>query len=176
MLKNYFILRWTLANSVGWALGLYIGSGVWGWLGGIPGLLVGGGIIGGVVGACQWWAFQMGGKRISRRWIYWSIWGGVLAIFPVFLLSFTTLFGLGFAGLLMGALFGGLFGGMQALYLSRQWGAAIIGWLLINIVAGAICGSLTLMNTANWLPLICTPGPLLFGLLTGWLWHRLYQP
>ena len=94
---------------------------------------------------------------------------GVLPLGLLFLWALlVAVIGLNSVLLLLGALFGGILGGTQArilyplVYEKAGW------WVLVNILAGALCAPLSLTGTAFWLPVICSLGPLAFGLLTAW--------
>lgn len=160
---------------VGWLLGLFVGSSVLAIIGGIIGLLIGGLLAGGIAGFCQWWVLRLSLHWLEQRWIFYTALAGLLSAFPAFLLGFTSLLGMGFAGLLIGAMFGGLVGWLQGLVIRYEFEQIIPVWVLANIAAGAICGSLTLMTSASWLPMIFTPGPMIYGLVTGWMLRWLFR-
>lgn len=168
---RYFLLRWTIANMVGWSLGLFLGSVVLQLIGGIVGLLIGGLVAGGIAGYCQWWVLQLSLHWLERRWIFYSALAGFLAAFPAFLLGFLSIFNMGFAGFIIGGLFGGLVGALQGFVIRYEFDHVLMMWGIANVLAGAICGSLILV----FLPIICIPGPLLYGLITGWMLLRLFR-
>ncbi|MBZ0294824.1 MAG: hypothetical protein K8L99_19835 [Anaerolineae bacterium] len=146
---------------LGWTIGLSIGSFMLRF--GVIGIMVGGGLAGLCVGVAQWLALQT-----DRAWLTASAVGGVLAALPAALCAFTTLAG-GIGFLLVGAIFGAIFGTAQWMLLRGESRAG--WWIAANGLAGALCGWLTLGFNPLGLPLLCSLGPLVFGLLTGYV-HR----
>ena len=53
-LRASFLLRWVLANMVGWSIGLYLSA----WSLSTPVLCLGGAFAGICVGVAQWWALR----------------------------------------------------------------------------------------------------------------------
>ncbi len=158
-LRIRFYLRWTLANIIGWSGGMVLGSLGLALVGGIPGVFLAGSLMGAVAGSMQWLAVP----ELSRRWVVWSAVGGIVAALPVFLAAFSLVVGRTVGLAVMGAVFGLCIGWVQTLGLR---GRAFV-WVIINGVAGGLCGMLTLMPVS--VPVCLTPGPLIFGLLTGWV-------
>lgn len=165
LLSRPFLLRWTLANLVGWALGLYLGSLFLSIIGSILGVLVGGAVAGGVVGAAQWLTL----RPDDRRWLLVSALGGGLAALPAYLSGITLIAGPGVGYFIVGAVYGAIFGAAQWL----AWRTDAGWWIGINALAGGLCGCLTLGFNPLGLPVICSPGPVVFGLLTGCVVLRL---
>lgn len=164
---NAFLLRWTLANMLGWSLGLYAGGALLSVLGGIGGALAGGALAGAVVGAAQWLALRYAQEHADPRWALVSAAGGGLAVLPAYLSGVTLLAGPQVGYFIVGAVYGGIFGGLQAALVWRDWAAGSGLWLAGNIIAGGLCGCLMMTASLPGLPVICSPGPVVFGLLTG---------
>lgn len=157
-----WMLRWTVANMVGWTIGLSIGSFMLRF--GVVGIVIGGGLAGLCVGAAQWLVLQT-----ERTWLTASAAGGALAALPAALCAMTTLAG-NIGLLLVGAIFGAIFSTAQWMLLRGQ--ARSGWWIAANGIAGALCGWLTLGFNPLGLPLLCSLGPLVFGLLTGYVHQR----
>jgi hypothetical protein len=179
-LRERFLLRWVLANIVGWTVGLY--AGVLN-----PICFAGAGIVAGLVlGASQWWAMrntQFGinpadneayipniPTRISqnaRRWIISTFVGTALGLIPAAALGAALfLFSASLAALLAGAVLGvgvGLGQWMVLKHISQQ--ATL--WLVVNTLGGAACAWLTITPIIRGLPLGMLAGSALFGYLTG---------
>lgn len=162
------LLRWVLACTLGWPAGLLLGSLLLRWLG-APGLLLGGAAAGVVAGGAQWLARRRAG---GRRWLALSALGGMLGTLAAGAAAFTLLLG-GVGLLVMGALFGAVFGALQWPALRDELPDAAALWVLANAAGGACCALLTLEAGQAYLPALCSPGPPLFGLLTGWTLLRL---
>lgn len=127
-----------------------------GWLG-IIAFLVGGGIIGLIVSRTQAWSIR---PNAPRRWMLYTVIGGIIGVIPVFLSAFSLIAGreIGFG--VMGALYGLSLGGMQSLHFD---GEAALAWALTSMLAGCLCSIITF--TGSILPLLM--GPLVFGGITG---------
>ncbi|NWF69963.1 MAG: hypothetical protein HXY40_12830 [Chloroflexi bacterium] len=181
--QTSFLLRWTLANTVGWSLGLLLGlllgAPLGQWLGTpLLALLLSGALAGLVVGTCQYWALR---AIVSRRWPLYSLVGGVLGAFPALLLGFTLLLGWPLGMALMGAGFAGVLAAAQCLVPSVKPDVAFLrthagGWLAFNMLAGGLCGAASVLAALPILPLVCSAGPPLFGLVTGLLLVRVILP
>ena len=163
-LQTRFYLRWTLANMIGWSGGMILGSLGLALIGGIPGVFLAGGLMGAVAGTMQWVAMP----ELSRRWMLWSAVGGTIAALPVFLAAFALIAGRGVGLAVMGAVYGLCIGWIQTLALR---GDGTFVWVIINVVAGGLCGMLTLLPVS--VPVCLSPGPMIFGLLTGWVLYTL---
>lgn len=171
---NAFLLRWTLANMLGWSLGLYLGGALLSIVGGIGGALAGGSVAGAVVGAAQWWVLHQEASALKPYWALVSALGGGLAVLPAYLSGVTLIAGPQVGYFIVGAVYGGVFGGLQAALLWRALDDYAGWWIAGNVLAGGLCGCLTMTASLPGLPVICSPGPVVFGLLTGWIlqWLR----
>jgi len=167
LLKQPFLLRWTLANVAGWALGLYLGSLLLGIAGSIVGVVGGGVVAGGIVGLAQWFVLSPGDKR----WLLVSAAGGGCAALPAYLSGIALVAGPTVGYFIVGAVYGGVFATAQwfALHDETGW------WIATNTLAGGLCGCLTLGFNPLGLPVLLSPGPVIFGLLTGYALMRLKQ-
>ena len=174
-----FLARWTLANVIGWVIGLglavlLLGGGlllrVWlpGWAL-VPMLPLAGALTGGMVGFTQ--RAALGGDEDDRYWIVASTVGGALGALPGGLLAALlagtdTLLaqfaaGLGIAG---GIGFGQAW---QAVPNDSGRWQAVHRWALVNGVAGMLCAWIAPAGERFWLPLTCLLGTGIFGLITG---------
>lgn len=171
--ERYWLLRWVIANMLAWWLALGIAA-LFLHLLGLLGALFGGAGVGLIVGAAQAYILRREKSMLPmRHWIAFSALGGLLATIPVYLLGFVALFNLSLGLLLIGALFGGFLGFMQALILYHDHEDLAILWVIGCIVGGGLCAPLSLSASSMGLPLIFAPGPLIFGLITGWvLYHH----
>ncbi|MCA0456837.1 MAG: hypothetical protein LCI00_22895 [Chloroflexi bacterium] len=167
-LRQRFLLRWVLANVVGWTVGLY--AGVLN-----PVCFAGTGIIAGLVlGAAQWWALRgspllalNADGQPSRRWITLTFAGAATGLIPAAVLGgMLFLFTNGVAALLAGAVLGGAVGLGQWAALQGISSRAVL-WLGVNILGGAVCGLLTIIPIIRGLPLGLLAGAALFGYATG---------
>jgi hypothetical protein len=165
---NHFLTRWTLANIIGWSLGLYLGGALLSVLGGIAGAAAGGALAGAFVGAAQWLVLRRKSDKVNPRWALLSAAGGGLATLPAYAAGITLIAGPQVGYFVIGAVYGAIFGGLQALALHRAFEEGSAWWVLANLLAGGLCGCLTMTASLPGLPLICSPGPVVFGLLTGW--------
>ncbi len=175
-LRQRFLLRWVLANVVGWTVGLY--AGVLN-----PVCFAGTGIIAGLVlGAAQWWALR--GSRVvedttyslsdkpepaqpSRRWITLTFAGAAVGLIPAAIIGGVVfLFANGLAALLAGGLLGAAVGLAQWILLRHISQRAAL-WLAVNTLGGAACGLLTIIPIIRGLPLGLLAGAALFGYATG---------
>lgn len=181
-LQRYFLLRWTLANIVGWSTGLYVGSLALMVIGGLPGLLMAGLLTGLIAGGAQVAVLRdsaTGSPRyLFRRWIIFSTIGGMCAAIPVFISGFTLVAGRGIGFALMGAVFGSCFGWVQALALRHQPDFTLV-WVLANVFSGSLCALFSFSGFPVMLPIFCTLGPVLFGVVTGYTllqWAQMEPP
>jgi hypothetical protein len=159
-----FALRWICASVAGWSAGLYLGSVGLALVGGFVGLLLAGAICGLVAGTAQLLVLRAAG--VDKRWIFLSTAGGALAVMPVILAGFTLVAGRSVGVAVMGAVFGLCFGLVQTSALRHLQDMAIV-WVLANILGGGLCGALSLAGSMFMLPICLTPGPLVFGIITG---------
>lgn len=164
-LQQSFLVRWILANAVGWSAGLYLGSFSLRLLNGFFGILIGGAIAGGIVGTAQWFVLRDWLDLDDRRWIAYSALAGVLGALPVMILSFALVIG-GVGLALLGAIFGAIFGGVQWLVIHERLDGAPF-WIGANLAGGALCAVLSLSGFPAALPIFLTAGPYLFGGITG---------
>ena len=183
-LRQRFLLRWVLANIIGWTVGLYFGVLN-------PLCFAATGIVAGLVlGASQWWALRatpFGINRAedeanipthisqnARRWILSTFAGAAIGLIPATALGATLfLFSSGLAALLAGAVLGlavGLGQWIVLRHISRQ----LMLWLLVNTVGGAVCGWLTIIPIIRGLPLGLLAGSALFGYVTGRVLERIF--
>ncbi len=185
-LRQRFLLRWVLANIIGWTVGLYMGALN-------PVCFAGAGIVAGLVlGASQWWALRStafginpaGNETIipniptrisqnARRWIGFTFAGAALGLIPAAALGAVLyLFTNGLAALLAGAIlgFGVALGQWMVL---KQFSQRAVLWLVINTLGGAVCGWMTLTPIIRGLPLGLLAGSALFGYLTGRVLERI---
>lgn len=167
--QRYWLLRWTIANSFAWWLALGIAA-LFLYLFGIWGAIISGASVGLIIGAAQASIFHNLKSEIPiRSWILFSALGGLLATIPVYLLAFIVFLHLSLGLLLIGAIFGGVLGTMQALILRHHNEDQAILWVIACIIAGGLCAPLSLSASSMGLPLIFAPGPIIFGLITGWV-------
>lgn len=166
-LGTHFLPRWVLANVAGWALGLWLGAALLALLGGLAGAAISGVLAGLVVGGAQWLVLRQQVSWISLRWVWWSALGGGLAFLPAYLAGVALVAGPHIGYFVVGAVYGGIFGAAQWLVLRDahdEWAGL---WIMANLLAGGLCGCLTMTLTPAGLPLLCSPGPPLFGIITG---------
>lgn len=171
LLLRRWEVRWILVNSAGWSGGLLAAAlliRVAGWFG----ALLAGACLAALAGACQTFVLPTAVTE-KRRWIMLSAFAGLLATLPVYLSSLLALLHLPLGLLLMGALFAAAVGGAQALLLRRTSGDRAWQWVAVCALAGGLCAPLTLSASASGLPVICAPGPLIFGIVTAWALPRL---
>lgn len=166
--RQRFLLRWVLANVVGWTVGLY--AGVLN-----PVCFAGTGVIAGLLlGTAQWWALrgsplveQAEGTPPSRRWIMMTFVGAAVGLIPAAIIgALLFLFANGLAALLAGGLLGLAVGLGQWMMLRQISGRAVL-WLAVNALGGAACGLLTIIPIIRGVPLGLLAGAALFGYVTG---------
>ncbi len=175
-LRQRFLLRWILANVVGWTVGLY--AGVLN-----PICFAGTGIIAGLVlGAAQWWALRglplveqpistqtdnPESPQSSRQWITMTFVGAAVGMIPAVVIgAMLFLFANGLAALLAGGLLGAAVGLGQWMLLRHISQRAAL-WLAVNALGGAACGLLTIIPIIRGLPLGLLAGTAIFGYVTG---------
>jgi hypothetical protein len=164
-------VRWILVNAAGWSCGLLAAAlliQAAGWVG----ALLAGACLAALAAACQTLVLPANAAE-RRRWIAQSAFAGLLATLPVYLSGLLALLYLPLGLLLMGALFAAAVGGAQALLLRRTAGDRVWLWVAACTLAGGLCAPLTLSASAVGLPVVCAPGPLLFGIVTAWALPRL---
>jgi hypothetical protein len=166
--RQYWLLRWTVANMVGWSLAL-VTAVLLLQLFGLGGALVGGASAGAIAACAQSFMLrQMKTWAVTRRhWILSGALGGALATLPVYLLGFVALFHAQIGLLMMGAMFGGIVGAVQYYALNETYGELALWWVLACLIGGMLCAPLT-FTTTLLLPVIGSLGPVVFGLCTGW--------
>ena len=185
-LRQRFLLRWVLANIVGWTIGLY--AGVLN-----PICFAGAGVIAGLVlGASQWWALRTTSfgnhatgsdlnianipthiSQPARQWIISTFAGAALGLIPALVLAaIFVLFSNGFAALLAGAILG-LGVGLGQWMILKHVSQKVVLWLAVNTIGGAACGWLTLTPIIRGLPLGMLLGSAVFGYLTGRVLERI---
>lgn len=165
-LEHHFRLRWVLANTLGWTIGLYAGILN-------PICFAGAGLIAGVIlGVAQVWAFRSASilslsdsESDVRRWVMLTFAGVALGMIPAALLGLLYIFGWHFGIILAGALLGGAVGAAQWVFL-RRFTARLAWWIGANLLGGAICGLLTTIPLIPGVPLGLLAGSALFGYLT----------
>lgn len=157
---------------MGWSSGLALGVLAAGWLGGPGGVLIAGLITGTVVGWLQGLALSYWLAVDRRGWVLRSVIGGTLGVLPLFALVFLLF--VGNIGLIIaGTVYGLCFGWAQSGALVDRDGARLL-WLAGSAAGGGACALLTFGAVPLALPVICTAGPPVFGLITGLvlLWLR----
>lgn len=179
-LRANFLLRWTVANVVGWSVGLYLSA----WSLSTPALCLGGAFAGLCVGAAQWWALKtpppdplpefregegaLGDSPITveRDWIGLTIAGAILGALPALSAGVLVALGWGLGIAFAGAIFGGGVGVAQ--YFILQRGLTRAGWWIAgNVAAGALCALLTLAPLVRGLPIGLVVGTAIYGYITG---------
>jgi hypothetical protein len=175
-LRRHFILHWLLSNIFGWSIGLFVGSVMAGIVfkvfGNLIGVLIGlplaGAVVGAVVGAAQ--SNSLTGLSTQfddeRRWVTFSALGGAVGALPVFLTMFVLVIGkLGLV--VIGGVFGLCFGWMQSSALNNNSGRPVIIWVVANMIGSGLCSFFSINGLPFALPVFCSLGPVLFGLITG---------
>lgn len=173
-LQTHFLARWILANVVGWSLGLYLGSVCVSALGSVVGVILGSALAGVIVGAAQWRTLRGQARWRGRQWVAASAMGSALGVFPAALTGIVLLARWGVGVLIVGGVYGGMFGLAQVAVL-REYVPESGWWVAANIAGAALCGLCSLGINPLALPIFCTPGPLLFGAITGWVMARLLR-
>jgi len=183
--REHFLLRWVLANIVGWTVGLYFGVLN-------PICFAGAGVVAGLVlGASQWWALSstaLGHKgedhgyipltpthisQPARQWIISTFAGAAIGLIPALALATgLVLFSNSLAALLGGAILGLAVGIGQWMILKYISDRGVL-WLVVNTFGGAACGWLTLTPIIRGLPIGMLLGAALFGYVTGRVMERI---
>lgn len=171
-IEEHFLLRWILANMIGWPVALHLGSWSLGLIGGPVGLLAGGAAAGLLVGAFQRWALRPWYAVPWRRWLLLHIVGGGLGAMLAYASGFSIIAGPSLASFIVGAVFGATLSALQHVALENAASVSILGWVAANAAAGGFCGWLSL-HAAIGPPAVCSPGPIVFGLCTGLALARL---
>lgn len=165
-LSESFLLRWTLANLVGWAVGLYTSA----WTLRSPVICLNGALAAACIGLAQWLVLRRD-YGFPGRWVLLAALGGALGVLPAFFLIITFIWGGGMFAALLGLSFGAALGGMQWLilrpYPRAEW------WILASGVGGALGGLLSVTTIIGGLPLGLLLGGALYGLVTGKALQRL---
>jgi len=163
-------IQWVIINCVAWSLGLYA-TALCIKLFGIAGALVGGLVTGSIVGVSQAWLIRRLFSIVPYQWVGWSALAGVLGIvligmFFVIWVLMTFVTGVAWVLSIMGAIFGSILGAIQARVLHPLVFEKVGWWIGANLLAGAFCAPLSLTGTSFWLPVLCSLGPLSFGIIT----------
>lgn len=177
--RAHFLLRWVLANIVGWSVGLYLSA----WSLSTPALCLGGAFAGLCVGLAQWWALKpvndplpdfadveqpTGASPITvqRDWIGVSVAGAFLGAIPALSATFLVALGWGLGIAFVGAIFGAGIGVAQYFILQRGLPRAS-WWIAANVGGGALCALFTLAPLIRGLPIGLLLGTALYGYITG---------
>jgi hypothetical protein len=183
-LRDSFLPRWILANTLGWIVGLYLGF--WN-----PVCFLGTGVIAGLtLGFAQWWVLfrpspprlspgfedgrPEGGPcrdtllRVRYPWIWMTLISAAVGMLPALLIGFLlSLWSLAAGLLVSGAILGGAVGLGQWSILRHSLERPE-RWVMANTLGGAVCGLLTAIPIIRGLPLGLLLGSALFGYITGW--------
>lgn len=170
--RHYWLVRWVIANIIGWASGLVIATtGIR--LFALPGAILSGALFGLGLSLPQAWILFSGDERDNRqKWILYSAIGGFFGVFPVGFLSIIGIFNLWIAALLMGMVFGGIWGLLQSLVLLPLLGERAYLWIPMCMLAGAVSALFSVPILATAIPLLFSPATIVFSLMTGWLMLR----
>jgi hypothetical protein len=188
-LRANFLLRWVLANVVGWTLGLNLSSYSLALV--TPALCFGGAFAGLCVGAAQWWAlktptppprptsgqplpeFREGEENagespiaVERNWIGLTVAGAIAGGLPAFGMSLLVALGWGLGTAVVGGIFGAGVGIAQYFILQRGLSRAE-WWIAANMAGGALCALLTLAPLIRGLPIGLLLGTAIYGYITG---------
>ncbi len=175
LFQQSWLLRWTLANIIGWSVGLLLAALLLTHFG-IVGALTSGAAAGIIVGVLQAaalkthpaWQFNF------RAWVWHSCLGGAAATVPIYLLAFGLLLNFNLTLLLMGAIFGTIQASLQARLLWHIFYERAVWWVFASAIGGAVCAPLSLSASSLWLPICFSPGPVLFGIITGSILMKLF--
>lgn len=167
--------RWLFANILGWPVALYLGSFLVSIVDSPFAIVLGGLVVGICIGVFQGWALR---DSSFGQWVGWSavggmaggcltVFAGLIGLVTGILLLLSAAAGPILALLCLGVVFGLGFGGFQAILLQRESDSRAFWWIIANAAAAGLCGVFSLPSTSLWLPIICSPGPLIFALITG---------
>lgn len=179
LLHDHFILRWTLANMLGLPAGLIVGLLLPQILGlgeSFLSVLLTGGLAGAVVGVAQQYTLyddegEMDNLPLRRWWLASALGmmvGSAVAYVLAVILVFVALLGGGWA--LVFAIVGLVIGtgvGMAQWVLLADHVPDSGWWVAANGVGGLVGGLFAAWLTLPPLPLLCSAGPMIFGLITG---------
>lgn len=168
------MLRWVLWNILGWTLGLYLTF----WLTSLIGfvsLFIGSIFQAVLLGFIQRYLLQDQIILEKAGWLFYSGLGGAIAFLPVLLATLAFIAHPFIGAILMGGLYGLIFSYFQQLYLRQQDLARGSYWVLANTVGGMLCAPLTLGMLSKQVPVLFSPGILIFGLITGYCIQRLVR-
>lgn len=160
-LRQSFLLRWVLANVVGWTVGLFLTTiSVNSWLV----VLVSGLLYGAVVGAAQRYVLRHYVGLRLERWVAYSLYGGVCGLLASIVFIFPYLFS---GDRLLALVIGGLIGASLGVWQSFLLNGATRRWIGANLLGGALCGLLTTIPVIRGLPIGLILGAAVFGYITG---------
>lgn len=160
-LRRSFLLRWVLANVVGWTLGLYLTTiSINSWVV----ILLASLAYGAVVGAAQGYVLRHYPSVQLDGWLIYSFYGGVCGtvVSLVFILPYLLS-----ADRLLAVVIGGLIGASLGVWQSFLLSGAARWWIGANLVGGALCGWLTTFQFIRGLPIGLMLGAAIFGYITG---------
>ncbi|MEM9954085.1 MAG: hypothetical protein AAF846_20920 [Chloroflexota bacterium] len=166
--QTYFLLRWIVANLLGWILGLTMLTVILWLFGGFGSLFIGAGLGLGIGLPQAWILFTPHEMPRRRKWIIYSVVGGFFAVFPVGALAVIALFNVWLAGVLIGLAFGGILGLMQSFVFTSLLGDEAYYWILVSIVASILASLAMVVTFYLPLPIIASPATILYALITGW--------
>jgi hypothetical protein len=170
------MLRWVLANVVGWGVGLYLTV----WSISPLTLCLGGAVAGLCLGWAQWWAFRTPSPydgegeqfieaapiSVGRDWIGLTAAGALVGALPAAGAGVVVSLGWGLGVALVGAIFGAGVGFAQWYILGRRMSRAE-WWIAANAAGGGLCALLTLAPLLRGLPIGLLLGTALYGYITG---------
>jgi len=165
--QEYWLLRWSVANIIGWAGALLL-SAMMVRLFGFGGAFLAGAFFGFGLSLPQAWILFSADEMATRRkWIIYSAIGGFFGAFPAGILSIIGIFNIWIAALLMGAMFGGIWGLLQSFVLVPVLGDDAYLWIAVCLVAGALSALLTVPILLTPIPLLFSPATIVFSLISG---------
>ena len=174
--EHRFYALWILLNTVGWSAALIIGTIITG--GVLPDLQVcliplTGMLVGGIIGAFQGVPLrQLALKQsIHHDWTASSAVGGMIGSIGVSLVLFTAILGTTTSSIITGIVFGLCMGAMQSVVLYRELPYFPFIWTAANGFAGCLCSLCAYGFNPLSLPIFCTLGPPLFGIVTAFAWR-----
>ncbi|MGB7337284.1 MAG: hypothetical protein WBC91_00215 [Phototrophicaceae bacterium] len=165
---TYFLLRWVIANMLGWVLGL-LSLSLMLWLFGWIGALSIGAWLGIGLGLPQAWILFPDEERANRRqWVLYSALGGFFAVFPAAILSVIGIFNTWIAAILIGVCFGGIFSGCQTIALHQSLGDDAFRWIPIGILSAVSAALMIVLTLVTPIPILASPATIIYALITGW--------